>query len=89
MELLVCFHLFLPNKLYDEIVAQTNLYANQQRARKNDTRLFVPITKSKLMAFIGMNIAMGIISLPGIKDYWSHQPTLKHNWFSPVMSHSS
>ena len=33
-----------------------------------------------------MNIAMGIISLPSIKDYWSSNPILRHNWFSTVMS---
>ena len=83
---LAYFHLFLPHEEYDEIVVQTNLYADQQQARKNDTRPFVPISKCEMMAFIGINIAMGIISLPQVRDYWSSDPILKHKWFSTIMS---
>jgi len=79
-----CFHLFLPHEVYDEIVVQTNLHANQQWAWKNDTRPFIATTKCELIAF-GMNITMGIVSLPAIKNYWSCEPILKHNWFSTVM----
>ena len=65
---LACFHLFLPPELYDDILQQTNLYATQQRALKGDTRPFTPINKTELMAFIGINIAMGIVSLPAIRN---------------------
>ena len=52
---LTCFHLFLSHELYN-ILTQTNLYAQQQRAAKNDTSPWKPVTKDELMAFIGMNI---------------------------------
>ena len=39
-----------------------------------------------MMAFIGINIAMGIISLPQVRDYWSCDPILNHKWFSTIMS---
>ena len=57
---LACFHLFLPHEVYDDILYQTNLYATQEKAKKGDTKPWTPITKPELMAFIGMNIAMGI-----------------------------
>ena len=39
------------------------------------------------MACIGLNIAMGIISLPYSYDYWSTEPMFCHSWFRLVMSH--
>lgn len=83
---LACFHLFLSHEIYDELVTQTNLYADQQRAKRRDTTAFMPITKVELMAFVGINIAMGIISLPNLKDYWTVDPILSHSWFGTVMS---
>ena len=64
---LACFHLFLPPELYDDILQQTNLYATQQRLLQGDTRPLTSINKGELMAFIGINIAMGIVSLPAIR----------------------
>ena len=58
-----CFHLFLSYEIYDKLVTQTNLYADQPRAKRGDTTAFMLITKVELMAFVGINIAMGIISL--------------------------
>ena len=65
-----CFDLFL-GTYYDELLVQTNLYAEQQRVAKGDTSPWSPISKEELLAFIGLNIAMGIISLPSLDDYWS------------------
>lgn len=72
--------------LYDELLIQTNLYANQQREAQNDTSVWTPISKEELMAFVGINIAMGIVSLPTLNDYWSTDPILTHTWFRTVMS---
>ena len=81
-----CFLLFMTSALHDEILAQSNLYADQQRAAKDDQSPWTPITKEELMAFIGINIAMGIISLPTMDDYWSTDPVLSHAWFQAVFS---
>ncbi len=32
-----------------------------------------------------MNVAMGIVSLPELKNYWSTEPLLSHPWFRTVM----
>ena len=53
---------------------------------KGNTTPFVPITKAELMAFVGINIAMGVVSLPSLKHYWTTNPILSHNWFGSVMS---
>ena len=58
-----CFRLLLPSTYIDELLDQINLYADQQRATKNDRSPFVPIVKEELLAFIEVNIAMGVVSL--------------------------
>ena len=81
-----CFFLFLTSEFYDELLTQSNLYAEQQRAAKKDTKPWTPITKEELVAFIGVNIAMGVISLPGVKEYWSSNPIISHPWFRTIFS---
>lgn len=48
------------------LLTQSNLYANQQRIAKNDGSPWTPIGLTKLMAFIGLNMAMGVIPLPSL-----------------------
>ena len=38
------------------------------------------------MGYIGLNIAMGVVNLPNIQDYWTREPILQIPWFSTVMS---
>ena len=38
------------------------------------------------MAFIGLNIAMGIINCSDVRDFWSTEPILSHPWFPSIMS---
>lgn len=54
---------------------QHNLYAAQQGS---------PITffRDDILGFLGLNVAMG---LPEVKDYWAHEPILRHPWFSTVI----
>ena len=80
-----CFHLLLSEQFYDNLLTETNQYAHQQRTLKNDTSPWNPVSREELMAFIGINIAMGIISLPCVDDYWSTDPILCHSWFRIVM----
>ena len=81
-----CFFLFLTSEFYDELLTQSNLYAEQQRAAKNDNSPWIPISKEELVAFIGVNIAMGVVSLPNINEYWSSNPIISHPWFRAVFS---
>ena len=38
------------------------------------------------MAFIGISIAMGMLQLPRLKDYWSTSKILSTPWFRSIMS---
>lgn len=81
-----CFLLFITSALLDILLTQSNLYANQQRTAKNNCSPWTPIGHTEFMAFIGMNIAMGIIPLPSLDEYWSTDPIMAHAWFPTVMS---
>ena len=37
-----------------------------------------------MMAFIGVNLAMGVVQLPSGDGYWSVNPMLAHPWFRSV-----
>ena len=79
-----CFNLFFED-YYDELIHQSNLYASQQRVQTNP---WTPtcITKEELLAFIGLNVAMGVVSLPSLNDYWATDVIISHPWFRSVMS---
>ena len=47
---------------------------------------WVDVTVEEMMAFVGLVIAMGVVRLPEIDDYWATDPILQHPWFSSVMS---
>ena len=72
---LAVFCLFLTASLLQSIVTQTNLYASY----KLDLQL------EELEAFIGMNIAMGMLWLPQVCEYWAMSAILSIPWFSSVM----
>ena len=40
----------------------------------------------ELLAFIGLNIAMGLIQLPQLQDYWNKDEVLATPFFSSIMS---
>ena len=66
--------------IFQYIAEETNLYAQQQGATQ------FHVDASEIAAFTGVNIAMGVINLPSIHDYWSINPILRHPWFSTIMS---
>lgn len=82
-----CFHLFIPMEFYNEILVQTNLYAEQVRASSQGRiRVIKPVSIYELMTFIGLVIAMGVVCLPDYRDYWSTDPLFSNIWFRSVMS---
>ena len=64
--------------LLETIVTQTNMMA----AKKGMT---LGLCIEELQAFIGMNIAMGMLRLPQIRDYWATDEVLNTPWFPSIM----
>ena len=85
---LECFQLFFVPALVSILMTQTNLYADQCRATgvPSPSNLWLAVSMEEMLAFLGIHIAMGIVSLPSLHDFWSTEPILQHPWFSSVMS---
>ena len=82
-----CFKLFFTTSLVSILVAQTNLYANQLRSAKppSPSNRWRDVTESEILAYLGLHIAMGIVNLPNLCDFWSTEPILQHQWFGSIM----
>ena len=72
--------MFLGKGLVDDILFQTNLYANQRQHN-------IPaIKKEELYGFLGMNLMMGYHHLPSLRSYWSVDEDLSVPVISSTMS---
>lgn len=74
------FHLMVTVALLESIVKQTLLYA----ASKGSD--FPEFCLEELQAFIGINIAMGLLKLPQVKDHWCTSEVLSTPWFGSIMA---
>ena len=72
------FQLFITTILLEGIIKQSNAYAISKGT-------VLDLHLEELKAFIGMNIAMGMLRLPQIRDYWAQDEILSIPWFPSIM----
>ena len=79
------------NNTFQEIAERTNLYAAQK-----GTISWEDISEDEMKSFVGIKLAMGIVLLPSLRDYWSTNPLLGtpgivkgmgRNQFQSILSH--
>lgn len=70
--------LFLMGMLLQSIVTQSNNFAASKGAVLN-------LHSEELLTFIGMNIAMGLLRLPQVRDYWATDEILSTPWLPSIM----
>lgn len=63
------FECFFDPEVYSLIITQTNLYAKQKNTN-------FELDWLHLRRFIGILVLTSYHTLPGIRDYWSNQPSL-------------
>lgn len=80
------FFLFFSYEMFKNIAQQTNLYQGQMTNLKPSPMKWLATTAEEMMAFIGMNIAMGIANLPEIDDYWSKSSLFYMPWFTGIFT---
>lgn len=73
------FQLFVTTVILESIVKQTLLFAAM---KSSDFKEFY---MEELLAFIGLNIAMGLLKLPQLKDYWCTNNIICTPWFPAIM----
>ena len=76
------FDLFYADMVMDNIVHQTNLYA-QQTMEERQCEKWTDVTVEELRAYLGFCILMGIVKLPAIDDFWKKDPYLH---YGPIAS---
>ena len=65
----------MPPELIHHFVEQTNLYADQvYRSEKPPKTPWRVVSLEEMLAFLGMNIAMGVVNLPELHMYWWTNP---------------
>ena len=76
---------------FQELAKQSNLYASQK-----GTTTRVDMNEEEMRSFLGIHLAMGLVQLPSLKDYWSTNPLLatpgivkgmSRNRFRSILSH--
>ena len=76
---------------FQELAEQTNLYASQK-----ETGAWVDTSGEEMRSFLGIGLAMGLVRLPSLKDYWSTNPLvatpgivkgMSRNSFRSILSH--
>ena len=75
------FNLSIDQNMIHSFCLETNRYATQ-----NGVVGFQDVGLEEMMAFVAMNIAMGIVNTSDVKDFWSTDPILSHPWSPSVMS---
>lgn len=84
--------LFISDLLIQNIVDQTNLYADQCIQAMDGTsqhariHAWKPVTVSEMKVFLGLFFLTGIIRKPELDMYWSTDEMLATPYFSKVMS---
>ena len=62
------------------IVTQSNAYATEKGYS-------LELTIEELQAFLGINLVMGMLRLPQVRDYWANDEIFSTPWLPSVMAH--
>ena len=79
------FKLFFTQEVWQLLVSQTNLYAEQKR-RPAESSVWYPVTESEMKAWISLYLNMGLVTKPNLNCYWSTDPVLSSPFFPSLMS---
>jgi Transposase IS4 len=78
---------FLTDDIIDGILTETNLFASQIiEVKPTAFRNFKDVTKDELWTFFALELLMGIVKKPTIKDYWTTDELLHSPMFPKAMS---
>jgi len=80
------FDLMFDANIMADFVRHTNNYAKWKMEQSGEVdSVWYETTENELKAYFGMNIFMGINSLPGYKDYWSRDNFIGNEGIKSVM----
>ena len=79
------FELFFTQEVWQLLVGQTNLYAEQKR-EPAESSVWYPVRESEMKAWISLYLNMGLVTKPNLNSYWSTDPVLSSPSFPSLMS---
>ena len=79
------FSLFFTPEVWQLLVSQTNLYAEQKRGPR-ESSVWYPVTVDEMKAWLSLYLDMGLVTKPSISSYWSTEAVLSSPFFPSVMS---
>lgn len=79
------FQLFFTDAVWNLIVEQMNLYA-EQKGETGERSVWYPLTVSEIKAWIALTLDMGILKKPSLRLYWSTDSILKTPFFPAVVA---
>ena len=79
-----CFQLFMTKDMLEQIVQETNRYHMQELTKKASTVKWVNTTVEEVQALLGVILAMGLIKLLEIDDYWRRGSVYGMSWFPSI-----
>uniref|UniRef100_A0A8C5BAP3 PiggyBac transposable element-derived protein domain-containing protein n=1 Tax=Gadus morhua TaxID=8049 RepID=A0A8C5BAP3_GADMO len=80
------FSLIVTDELWDLLVTETNLYAEQLRTQIPTTSKWTPVSKTEMKTFLGLCLTFGILKLPARRDYWRQTKWLFQTHVPKAMS---
>ena len=83
------FDQFWTGEMWQQLVDETNRYANQERRRNPpppSAPIWTPVATDETRAFVGLCFAMDILRLPSRNDYWRVSNWLLKTNFGTVMA---
>ena len=79
------FELFFTQEVWQLLVGQTNLYAEQKR-EPTESSVWYPVRESEMKAWISLYLNMGLVTKLNLNSYWSTDPVLSSPFFPSLMS---
>ena len=79
------FSQFFTEDVWQLLVEQANLYAEQKRGPE-ERSVWYPVTKDEMKAWISLYLNMGLVTKPNLSSYWSTDPALSSPFFPSIMS---
>jgi hypothetical protein len=86
------YSLLVTDEIFENIVLQTNLFAEQKLLRttrlKTHSRLrdWKQTDKNEIKTFFGLVLYMGLVKLPKLSDYWSNDPMFEQKYVKNKIS---
>ena len=78
------FSLFFTQKVWELLVSQTNLCAEQKRG-PTEGSVWYPVTVDEMKAWISLYLDMRLVTRPNISSYWGTESVLSSSFFPSVM----